>query len=101
MVSKFLFLKAWTLHSDCKKLLLIVRSKECQVILLWFLGKTVNVEERSEDLESLLFGNVTKNTLMDEAKLRRNQEYSLGANGDFNRLEKEAHDTLSLALEIE
>ncbi|XP_058746251.1 uncharacterized protein LOC131619129 [Vicia villosa] len=47
------------------------------------------------------FGNVTQNVLLAESELIQIKESSLVDNGDFNRLEKEAQDKLSLALDVE
>ncbi|XP_058757090.1 uncharacterized protein LOC131630322 [Vicia villosa] len=44
------------------------------------------------------FGNVTENVLKVEEELNRIQSYPEGADGNFNKLEKEAHDQLSLVL---
>lgn len=102
VVSQFRFLKAWTLHKDCSSLV-----EDCWKQKIWGCplvvhGKKLQILKKEFKLWNYsCFGNISQNVHKGEVALNSIQENCTGVVGNFNKLEKDTQDNLSLDLYIE
>ncbi|XP_058725605.1 uncharacterized protein LOC131596888 [Vicia villosa] len=100
--SQFRFLKTWMLHKDCEKLIADCWNHMVAGCPLEVIDRKLKILKKELQIWNLsCFGNVTENMLLVEEELNWIQSGSVGAGGNFNILEKEAQNRLSITVDME
>ncbi|XP_058754283.1 uncharacterized protein LOC131627441 [Vicia villosa] len=102
VISRFRFFQAWARHPGCKEVVSNCWKQKVIGSPLVVLGKKLQLLKKELNCwKHSCFGNVTQNVLQAEIELKRIQDNPDPDLVNFNRLEKDAQDKLSLALDIE